>query len=60
MVCCCSWNEHKIIASKEATTIVFKIARCQKEVCPHQSVAIFAGDQIRRDRRIKSSGVSAA
>ena len=33
-------------------------------VCPNQSVAktlaIFAGDQIRRDRRIKSLGVSPA
>ena len=33
-----------------------------RQVCPHQSVAkslaIFAGDQIRRDQRIKSPGVS--
>ena len=29
-------------------------------MCQHQSQAIFAGDQIRRDRRIKSPGVSPA
>ena len=31
-----------------------------RQVCPRQSVAKIAGDQIRRDRRIKSPGVSPA
>ena len=34
------------------------IGEKNRQVCPHQS--IFAGDQIRRDRRIKSPGVSLA
>ena len=34
--------------------------RKNRQVCPHQSVAKIACDQIRRDRRIKSPSVSPA
>ena len=37
-----------------------KIARCVRINRWRKSLAIFAGDQIRRDRRIKSPGVSPA
>ena len=36
------------------------IGEKNRQVCPHQSVAKIAGDQIRRDQRIKSPGVSLA
>ena len=36
------------------------IGEKNRQVCPHQSPAKIAGDQIRRDRRIKSPGVSLA
>ena len=35
------------------------IGKKNRQVCPqHKLLAIFAGDQIRRDRRIKSPSVS--
>ena len=36
------------------------IGEKNRQVCPHQSVAKIACDQIRRDRRIKSPGLSPA
>ena len=36
------------------------IGEKNRQVCSHQSVAKIACDQIRRDRRIKSPGVSLA